>query len=58
MSTKAEIRKLQAWHVKVAIYHLRLINPDILPVAAVEPFTKTMREIEPLDYTLSGGESA
>lgn len=43
---RAEKRELQYWHIRVALYHLRQVQPDCLDGVLVKAWGKLLAQLE------------
>jgi hypothetical protein len=43
---REEKRELQYWHIRVALYHLRQVQPDILEGALAKAWGKLLGQLE------------
>ena len=56
--SKDEARAKNAFHVKVALYHLRTVVLDLVPSNVVGNYTQVMKHLEIVEDLMRGYESA
>ncbi len=49
---RKEKRELQHWHIRVALYHMRQVQPDILSGPLIKAWSEVLRHLELLTTAL------